>query len=162
MHGARQHSDMSTVAIDLFIQDFVLSNRILNRHCDWATLVSRRFQETAPARKIFQFRSGDADHLASAEILALPDGDCLRIEVDRPDASRGAEEHRFDCLRMMHQATHTELKQLEFTDDETIVLYLITRNRGLINVAFVLHGKPRMGKSPYLVGTGSGVAAVTP
>ena len=133
-----------------------MTNRILNKHCDWATLVSRRFQEEGPNRKIFQFRSGDADHLAVAEILALPDGDCLRILMSRPEASRGAEEHRLDCLRMMHQSTHTGLTLT--AEGDTVIIQLPTRNRGLISVAFVLCARPLTG-SALTVGAAEAAAA---
>lgn len=130
---------MSTVAIDLFIQDFVLSNRILNQHLDWSTLVSRRFQESGPATKVFSFKSGDQDYIAIAQILATADGDYLRIQMTRPPASMGAEEHRMDCLRMMHQTTHAMLA-VEPVGDK-VIIRLTTRHRGLLNIAFVLYDK---------------------
>jgi hypothetical protein len=139
---------MSTVAIDLLIQDFVLTNRILNQHLDWATLVSRRFQETGPTVKAFSFKSGDQEYLAIAQILALADGDCLRIEMTRPPASMGAEEHRMDCLRMMHQATHSAMT-VESVGDK-VIIRLTTRHRGLINVAFVLYDEP-LTTNPLLI-----------
>lgn len=133
---------MSTVAIDLLIQDFVLTNRILNQHLDWPTLVSRRFQESGPTVKVFSFKTGggDQEQLAVAQIVALADSDCLRIEMTRPAASVGAEEHRLDCLRMMHQTTHSSLSVEPV--GEKIIVRLNTRHRGLINVAFVLHETP--------------------
>lgn len=139
---------MSTVAIDLFIQDFVLTNKILNQHLDWPTLVSRRFQEAGPAVKVLSFKSGEQEHLAVAQIIGLPDGDCLRIEMTRPPASVGAEEHRMDCLRMMHQATHGTLDVN--TLEDKVIVRLSTRHRGLINVAFVLYDAP-LTTNPYLV-----------
>jgi hypothetical protein len=132
---------MSTVAIDLFIQDFVLSNRILNQHLDWPTLVSRRFQESGPAIKVFSFKSGgDQEHLAIAQILACADGEYLRIELTRPTVSFGTNEHRMDCLRMMHQSTHASLSVEPA--GEKIIVRLNTRHRGLLNIAFVLHESP--------------------
>ncbi len=129
--------EMSTVALDLFIQDFVLTNRIMNGRCDWATLVSRRFQESGPTIKVYQFATSDGiQHYGCSQILALPDGDWLRIELDRPAPSLEAEEHRFDCLRMMQQNTHAS-----FTveaDGATMLVKLTTRHRGLLNVVFVM------------------------
>jgi hypothetical protein len=139
---------MSTVAIDLLIQDFVLTNRILNQHLDWATLVSRRFQESGPSVKVFSFKSGDQENLAIAQILALADSDCLRIEMTRPHASMGAEEHRMDCLRMMHKDTHSSMT-VESTSDK-VIIRLTTRHRGLINVAFVLYDEP-LTMNPLLI-----------
>jgi hypothetical protein len=128
---------MSTVALDLFIQDFVLTNRIMNGHCDWATLVSRRFQESGPAVKVYLFATTDGTQFyARSQILALPDADWLRIEMDRPATSLEAEEHRFDCLRMMQQNTHASFT-VE-TDGSTVLVKLTTRHRGLLNVVFVM------------------------
>lgn len=128
---------MSTVALDLFIQDFVLTNRIMNTHCDWATLVSRRFQESGPATKVYRFATSDGtQYHARSQILALPDSDWLRIEMDRPATSLEAEEHRFDCLRMMQQNTHASFT-VE-TDGATVLVKLTTRHRGLLNVVFVM------------------------
>ena len=139
---------MSTVAIDLFIQDFVLSNRILNQHLDWSVLVSRRFQESGPAVKVFNFKSGEQEYIAIVQVLATADGDYLRIQMTRPPASMGAEEHRMDCLRMMHQSTHT-MMSVE-PNGEKIIVRLTTRNRGLLNVAFVLYDIPLVA-NPLLI-----------
>jgi hypothetical protein len=128
---------MSTVALDLFIQDFVLTNRIMGGRCDWNTLVSRRFQESGPAIKVYQFATSDgAPHFVRSQILALPDADWLRIEMDRPAASLDAEEHRFDCLRMMQQNTHASFT-VE-TDGSSVLVKLTTRHRGLLNVVFIM------------------------
>jgi hypothetical protein len=139
---------MSTVAIDLFIQDFVLSNRILNQHLDWSALVSRRFQESGPAVKVFSFKSGEQDYIAIAQILATAEGDYLRIQMTRPPASMGAEEHRMDCLRMMHQSTHA-MMSVE-PSGEKILVRLTTRHRGLLNIAFVLYDVP-LTTNPLLI-----------
>lgn len=139
---------MSTVAIDLFIQDFVLSNRILNQHLDWSALVSRRFQESGPAVKVFSFKSGDQDYIAVAQILACAEGDYLRIQMSRPPASMGAEEHRMDCLRMMHQSTHS-MMSIEPVG-EKVIIRLTTRHRGLLNVAFLLDDT-QMTTNPLLI-----------
>jgi hypothetical protein len=139
---------MSTVAIDLFIQDFVLSNKILNQHLDWSTLVSRRFQESGPSIKVFSFKSGEQDYIAVAQNLACDDGDYLRIQMSRPPASMGAEEHRMDCLRMMHQSTHS-MMSIEPVG-EKVIIRLTTRHRGLLNIAFVLNDVP-MTTNPLLI-----------
>lgn len=127
---------MSSTVLDLFIQDFVLSHRILNQHASWTAMVSRRFVESGAQRKVFQFRSGDADHFATGTLLDLPDGDCFRIELTHA-AARSADEHRLDCLRMMSADTHNGM-EISRPDDATVVVRLTTRNRGLINVAFVV------------------------
>jgi hypothetical protein len=126
--------------IDLFLQDFVTSHRILNQRCTWTALTSRRFLESGAGRKVFHFRSGEADHYAVGTLLDLPDGDCYRFELVHP-ATRGlgAEEHRFDCLRMMSADTHNGLTVSRPEGQEgTLVIQLTTRNRGLMNVAFVV------------------------
>lgn len=127
---------MSSTILDLFIQDFVLSHRILNQRASWSALVSRRFVESGAQRKVFQFRSGDADHYAVGTLIDLPDGDCFRIELTHGGA-RAAEEHRLDCLRMMSTDTHNGM-EVTRPDEGTVVIRLTTRNRGLINVTFVI------------------------
>ncbi len=128
----------SPTAIDLFLQDFVTTHRILNQRCSWTALTSRRFLEAGGARKVFQFRSGDIDHYAVGTLLDLPEGDCYRFELVH-SAARGLapEEHRFDCLRMMSAETHNGLA-VSRPEDGTLVIQLTTRNRGLLNVAFVV------------------------
>lgn len=138
---------MSTVALDLFIQDFVLTNRIMNNHVDWTTVVSRRFQESGPSVKLYRFESGGSQHYARSQIFALPDADWLRIELGRPAAAADAEEHRFDCLRMMQQNTHAGMT-VENEGGATIVK-LTTRHRGLLNVVFVMR-EPAVA-NPFLV-----------
>jgi hypothetical protein len=126
--------------IDLFLQDFVTSHRILNQRCTWTALTSRRFLESGAGRKVFQFQSGDANHYAIGTLLDLPDGDCYRFELVH-SAARGLapEEHRFDCLRMMSAETHNGLTVSRPEGQEgTLVIQLTTRNRGLMNVAFVV------------------------
>jgi hypothetical protein len=132
---------MST--IDFFIQDFVKTNKLVNRHCDWSTIVSRRFHEDG-VRKIFSFESGDTTHYAIGEHIALPDYECFRIELTH---SLTESEHRFDCLRMMYANTH-----IDFVVDaeNPLILRLTTRHRGLMNIVFVIRdGLPL--KTPALV-----------
>lgn len=130
---------MSSTVLDLFIQDFVLSHRILNQRASWAALVSRRFVESGAPRKVFQFRSGDTDHFAVGTLLDLPDGDYFRIELTHSAARTvgTVEEHRLDCLRMMSTDTHNGM-EVSRPDDATVVIRLTTRNRGRINVVFVI------------------------
>jgi hypothetical protein len=98
--------------------------------------VSRRFVEAGAQRKVFQFRSGEADQYAVGTLLDLPDGDCFRIELTHA-AARSTDEHRLDCLRMMSTDTHTGITVTK-PDDATVVIHLTTRNRGLINIVFVV------------------------
>jgi len=127
---------MNSTTLDLFIQDFVLSHRILNQRASWSALVSRRFVEAGAQRKVFHFRSADADHYAVGTLLDLPDADCFRIELTHP-AARITEEHRLDCLRMMSADTHTGITVTK-PDEATVIIHLVTRNRGLINIVFVV------------------------
>jgi len=131
------------IALDLFIQDFVTTNKLLNHHYPWASLVNRRILEDG-LTKIFRFQSG-GDQIAVGRHLALPDTDWFRIELSRtiPDV-----EHRFDCLRMMLMDTHTGLT-VEKAED-IVLVKLTTRHRGLINVVFVI--TPPCGTTdPFLV-----------
>ena len=135
---------MDIVALDLFIQDFVITNKVLNHHYDWAELVNRRFVEDG-LTKVMSFQSGEQTHYAVGKHLALPDGDWFRIELTRaiPDA-----EHRFDCLRMMQATTHTGL-DVEKAGD-VVLVKLTTRHRGLVNVVFVIRDGLAL-QIPFLV-----------
>jgi hypothetical protein len=126
---------MSTV-LDLYIQDFVTTNKLLNQLMPWGTLVSRRFVESGAAIKVVSFQSGGTEHFAVLQHLELPTGDWLRVELTH-SAARDAGEHRFDCLRMTHVATHTGLA-VERGGEDTLIITLATRNRGLIPVMFVV------------------------
>ena len=121
------------VALDLFIQDFVTTNKILNQHISWDSLVNRRFLEDG-LMKVFSFQSGGTAHYAIGTHLALPDSDWFRIELTR--AIPAVDEHRFDCLRMMQAATHTGLSVDKSGD--TVLMKLTTRHRGLVNIVFVI------------------------
>lgn len=121
---------MST--IDLFIQDFVRTNKLVNRHCDWSSLVNRRFHEDG-MRKIFSFQSGEAIHFAVGELIAFPDIECFRIELTHPIPTDT--EHRFDCLRMLHANTHIDLS---VEQGDPLIVRLTTRHRGLVNIVFVI------------------------
>jgi hypothetical protein len=135
------------VSLDLFLQDFLRSNKILGTHITWPTLCSRRFVEDGTT-KVFQFTSGDKEYLARGQLLHLPDAAWFRIEMTRaiPDVS----EHRFDYMRMIHSATHATL-DIDARPD-TVLVKLTTRHMGLINVVFVLRGEPATAVlDPFLV-----------
>ena len=122
------------VALDLFIQDFVTTNKIMNLHESWPSLVNRRFHDDC-LLKVFGFQSGGSTHYAIGRHVALPDSDWFRIELTRTIPV--VEEHRFDCLRMMHAQTHTGLA-IESPNPTTVLVKLTTRNPGLVNVVFVI------------------------
>jgi hypothetical protein len=132
------------VELDLFIQDFVTTNKLMNQHCSWATMSSRRFHEDG-LKKVFSFESGEKTHFAVGQHLALPDSDWFRIELTH---SIPAGEHRFDCLRMMRTDTHIGL-EVEAGKD-TLLVKLTTRHRGLLNIVFVIRdGLPI--ENPFLI-----------
>ena len=120
------------VELDLFIQDFVTTNKLMNQHCSWATISSRRFHEDG-IKKVFSFESGEKPHFAVGQHLALPDGDWFRIELTH---SIPEGEHRFDCLRMMRADTHIGL-DVEVSK-ALLLVKLITRHKGLLNIVFVI------------------------
>jgi len=134
------------VALDLFIQDFVNSNKVLNSHYDWSALVNRRFLEDS-LTKVFSFQSADKQCYAIGRHLALPDADWLRIELTR--AIPAVDEHRFDCLRMMQSSTHTGLTS-EKVGENTVIVKLTTRHRGLINIVFVIRDSLEV-TNPFLI-----------
>lgn len=98
--------------------------------------MSRRFVEGGAAVKVASFQSDGAEHFAVLQHLELPTGDWLRVELTHV-AARDAGEHRFDCLRMTHAATHTGL-EFQRVGEDTVIITLATRNRGLIPVMFVV------------------------
>jgi hypothetical protein len=132
--------------LDLYLQDFVSNNKLLGVTMDWATLVNRRFVET-PGRKIFSFLSGGKESLVVGELLKYPDAEWFRLEFDRVLPATPAEQ-RFDCLRMMHQPTHY---QMDVTATETdVTIKLLTRHRGLVNVAIVIRSTGKSVENPFL------------
>ena len=135
------------LAIDLFIQDFVNTNKLLNQRIPWETLVNRRFAETG-ATRVFSFES-DGIHHAIARFVILPDSDWLRIELTHsiPSLEEGTV-HRFDCLRMLSARTHTDL-QVE-KDGSTLIVRLATKHRGLANLVFVIRDGLAL-TNPFLV-----------
>lgn len=122
-----------TVALDLFLQDFIRTNKILGTTLPWSTICSRRFVEDG-ATKVFRFVSGDIEYFARGQLLHLPDAAWFRIELTRDIPA--VAEHRFDYLRMMHGATHAGL-EIDARPDAVLVK-LTTRHLGLINIVFVL------------------------
>lgn len=132
--------------LDLFIQDFVTNNKLLDQNVDWTTLVNRRFVET-PGRKMFSFLSGGRESLVLGELLKYPDAEWFRLEFDRPLPTNTAEQ-RFDCLRMMHQPTHYHMDIIATADAVTIKLQ--TRHRGLVNVVLVIRSSERSSENPFL------------
>lgn len=134
------------VALDLFIQDFVSTNKLLNQHLDWSKLVNGRMIESTgtAAVRVFQFESGGHTHLAVATYMVLPDRDTLRIEMTR--AIPVTEEHRFDYLRMMSANTHISLESRLL--GSTMIISLRTRHRGLLNVDFVVRGEAEAETEP--------------
>jgi hypothetical protein len=138
---------MSTV-LDLFIQDFVTTNRLLNQTVPWSTLVTRRFAESGASVKVAAFQSGGAEHFAVLQHLELPTGDWLRVELTHV-AARDAGDHRFDCLRMTHAATHTGL-EFQRAGEDTVIITLATRNRGLIPVMFVVRDGLELARAEFV------------
>lgn len=148
---------MSSTILDLFIQDFVTSHKISNNRHSWKTLVSRWFAESSPATKVFQFSSGGSEHYAIGTLLGTPTGDVYRIEMTH--CGRGNEEElRLDCLRMMSAETHTTIDIQKFVTsqkEEIAVISLTTRNRGLMNIAFVIRFTDKSLQTPFLWGCGN-------
>jgi hypothetical protein len=134
------------VALDLFIQDFVTTNKVMNSHESWKSIVNRRFHDDC-LLKVFEFQSGGSVHYAVGRHVALPDSDWFRIELTR--AIPAVEEHRFDCLRMMHAGTHTGLI-VEKVNATTVLVKLTTKNPGLVNVVFVIRDCLAV-ENPFLI-----------
>ena len=133
------------VALDLFIQDFVNTNKLVNQHFDWNSLVNRRWAETAVPR-IYEFVSSGTTYHARGQFLALPDGEWYRIELTRPIPA--LDEHRFDYLKMLSAQTHAHLT-VDRSIEGPIYVRLTTRNRGLVNIVFVFRDTTGIG-NPYL------------
>lgn len=125
------------VALDLFIQDFIRSNRLLGANVPWETIVSRRNAEAPPSLRVFGFESGGHMHLAMGTYMALPDRDCMRIEFTREIPV--TDEHRFDYLRMVSAKTHTQLSHS--AKKGAICISLTTRHRGYIDVELIIRNE---------------------
>jgi hypothetical protein len=133
------------IALDLFIQDFVNSNKLANKHYDWDALSTRAlFEGGSP--KVFQFTSGGREHFAVGQRLILPDADWFRIELTREIPA--VDEHRFDCLRMLYPRTHVDMR----TDvtEGVVLVKLLTKHRGLLNLVFVVRNEGGV-ENPFLV-----------
>jgi hypothetical protein len=138
------------IALDLFIQDFVTTNKLLNVHYPWDSLVARRYVEDGRCR-IFSFRSGGREYYAIGQLIVLPDGEWFRVEINRAEIpALPAEDLRFDCLRMMHQNTHYTMEVVRETVSDPVLVKLMTRNRGLINIVFVIR-EGEIDKNPFLL-----------
>jgi hypothetical protein len=138
------------ICLDLFIQDFVNTNRLMNQNHDWNTIVGRRYVEDGK-RRIFRFQSGGRDSLAVSQLMAMPDADWLRIDMVRTEIpALPAEDFRFDCLRMMFQLTHYHMDVSRDGIDGAVIIRLHTRNRGLVNVAFVIRSGNAV-ENPFLI-----------
>jgi hypothetical protein len=133
------------IALDLFIQDFVSTNKLLNQHHSWVSIVNRRFLDDG-LTKVFHFQSGGEEHFAVGRHLALPDSDWFRIELVR--AIPVVDEHRFDCLRLMQENTHMDT--IVEKSEDAILVKLTTRHRGLVNVVFVIRPTGAL-RNPFLV-----------
>lgn len=125
-----------SVTLDLFIQDFVNTNKLLGQHFEWSQLCNRRWADSA-APRIYAFTSGGAGSdilYARGQRIELPDGDWYRIDLSHTIPP--VDEHRFDYLRMLSAQTHTRIQVEAVTG--AVIVRLLTGNRGLINVVFVI------------------------
>ena len=122
------------MAIDLFIQDFITTNKILSQHVGWETLVNRRFAEDG-IPKIFEFTCGGEQQFAHAQLLHFPESDYLRVELTHKIPANT--EHRFPCLQMTQARTHGGVSVS--VERGALIVRMETRHRGLINVVFVVH-----------------------
>jgi hypothetical protein len=136
---------MDSVVLDLFIQDFVNTNRIRGVHVSWDNLCARRAFETG-IPSVFRFESGGQEHYATGQVLNLPDADWFRIELIRAIPET---EHRFDYLRMLFPQTHTDLT-VDAVPGDPVLVKLTTRHRGLMNIVFVIRDGPAV-SNPFLV-----------
>lgn len=131
---------MDPLAYDLYIQDFIKTNILLNQHVSWDTLVSRRFVEDGK-RKIFKFKRGESTEHVVGELVVLPDAEwfCLTMTGLPAVSELQTESVRFDCLRMTSQNTHYTL---DISQQENILFVrLMTKHRGLSNIAFVIRNQ---------------------
>jgi hypothetical protein len=133
------------VALDLFIQDFINTNKLQGQHSDWRSLCNRRWADY-PAPRIYEFTSNGQTHYARAQRYDLPDAQWYRIDLSHPIPQ--VDEHRFDMLRMTSAVTHSQIS-VESTPGAVIVR-LKTGNLGLINVAFVFRDTTGI-TNPFLV-----------
>jgi hypothetical protein len=136
-----------SLVLDLFIQDFITTNKILNQHMNWEQLVNRRFAESV-GLKVFEFTSGGDKMIAKGQLMQLPAADYFRIELTTRIPEEA--EHRFPCLQMTQTRTHSGVSSERM--DAGLIVRMETRHRGLINVVFVIRNPDLLGAtSPFTV-----------
>jgi hypothetical protein len=132
--------------IDLFLQDFLSTNRLQGENYNWGRLVHRQYAEE-PYTKVFSFTSGDSLHYAVGTYKKLPDMDWFCISFSKEVLP--ISEYRLDCLRMVSQNTHTEIRT-EKVEPDILLIKLTTKHRGLVNIVFLLH-PPHKIQSPFML-----------
>jgi hypothetical protein len=126
-----------SVALDLFIQDFINTNKLLNSHYSWPMLCSRRLMEHGSPR-VFEFVTSGEKAYATGQYCVLPDADYLRITLTHSIPAE--EELRFDYLRMLSVSSHTSVQVEKIAN--TLSIALTTRHRGFLNVVFLIRDQP--------------------
>jgi hypothetical protein len=134
-----------TVALDLFVQDFINTNRLRGVHMDWSLLCARR---GSGVPSVFRFESGGREQFAVGQVLTLPDAEWLRIELTH--AIPEVAEHRFDYLRMMYPATHTDIVTSIEDGGKVVLVKLTTRHPAFLNLVFVIRDGVGV-ENPFLV-----------
>ena len=76
-------------SLDLLIQDFVTTNKLVNHNIPWGFMVSRRFENGR--RRIFDYNRG----VAIGEHVDMGDAEWFVIELTAPTVS-DVESLRFD------------------------------------------------------------------
>ena len=113
--------------IDLLIQDFVTTNKLVNQNVSWDTMVSRRFENGR--RRVFTYSGTNA----TGEHLDDADGEWFQITLTTDKPIGEVDNLRFDCLKLMYANTHYTMT---VEKDKDLQIKLLTRNKGLINVVF--------------------------
>jgi len=126
-------------SLDLLIQDFVTTNKLVNHNIQWGFMVSRRFENGR--RRIFDYNRG----VAIGEHVDMGDAEWFVIELTAPNVP--VESLRFDCLKLMYGPTHYTMSVNK--EESTIVIRLLTKNQGLMNVMF----KVRLNANPITSGS---------
>jgi hypothetical protein len=110
---------------------------------DWSLLCARR---VTGVPSVFRFESGGREHFAVGQVLTLPDAEWLRIELNHaiPDVT----EHRFDYLRMMFPATHTDITVS--AEGGVVLVKLVTRHPAFLNLVFVIRDGASI-ENPFLM-----------
>ena len=115
-------------SIDLLIQDFVTTNKIVNQTFNWDRLVSRLFENGR--RRIFTY---SGEKTAIGEHLDDKDGEWFSITLTTDTEIGDVDSLRFDCLKLMCAQTHYTMT---IEKEKNLVIKLLTRHKGLINVVF--------------------------